>query len=652
MKSSILQVFIYGLILFVEACSNDPNLKKSEPDKDSALKISEPDKADPSPLTQDPVTSETVSPQKIYEIYKFSNTKINLASSLQFSKTQLVSNFECSENILSQSNDESQALGHANNPINIAVSSIEFASHKFGGVGSIVNSSVSNLKIFLENENIKANIYVIGPYYEQGKYWKEATQKICTYEHVFNSQIVHSEILLSHYTVVNGKNAVKIPVLLVKAGSEIPDIFTTLSETDVYASRNGYNLFNRGLYFSSAVAAFIQGQSQSSQGFHILHGHSYVSSFPITLLSQIPITKRPLSVMHMHNLNGDQGLYTGYTCGNYDPCKAMPYIMQNSDAVMTVSKTMIVEGLRDEPYQSFGLNNVFQKLHSFDPTRTRIFGVANGISFDEWDPFKSENLTIQTPDGTRDFSFDPTSIFDSKKTIKEYLVQKGYIASADKPLFVFIGRYSGEKGIDMLAKAISTVKSNGGSFIVMGAKTLSVASGKIDVLRSLYDHDPDIHIMEGYPIKEQLGPEKTGMLVRAATDFVVVPSHEEAFGLVPIEFYAMGALAISSGISGMQDYLVQFDLRNLSGNSFTYKNYKEFPNGYKKRKLQEDVMEVEIQKAFRYFNTTTATDKSNVSLRLIEEAKSFDWLAKGGSMENYYSVYREILRRSNKRTIR
>lgn len=578
------------------------------------------------------------------KLYSNKSAKFDFPNSLKFSDERLVENFECKE-VIFPNPDETALLGDKNNPINIVVATLEFAHHSVGGLGAVFNTSTPKLLEFAQLKKLEANIFLIAPLYNNGEGWPSKIQHVCSLEHVFNSTKVRSEILLSE---IVHKDGLKIKVLFVKPDKELSKIFNLQTPNAVYGTTADSDILNRLAYYSSASAGFIQGIQEEKHGkIHIFHGHSYGSSLANALLNGLKMPLRPQLISHIHNINHDQGKeFSNLQCGDMSPCNLMSYTMLNSDYVITVSKTMVKQGLDPNPNMSFGLNSTYATLYNPDPKLNRVKGIPNGITFGDWNPFDQKNLTIKNSEGKEfNFAFDKNSIFQSKKKIKEYLVSKGIIANANKPLFMFVGRYSAEKGINMLPKAILTVKENGGSFIIMGSAPPTLSRWKMDRLRLQYLHDPDIHIMSGNYKTEQLGPEKIGMLVRAASDFVLVPSHEEAFGLVPIEGFAMGAIAITSKVSGMNDYVREFDLKNLKGNSFNYENYTDQAESEEKFLAQKELMEEAIIHAFHYYSQTSENEKSSVSEKLIEEAKTFDWLAPGGSSEEQFNVYKEVLSR-------
>ncbi|KAH9981170.1 modular protein with glycoside hydrolase family 13 and glycosyltransferase family 5 domains [Lactifluus volemus] len=102
-------------------------------------------------------------------------------------------------------------------------------------------------------------------------------------------------------------------------------------------------------------------------------------------------------------------------------------------------------------------------------------------------------------------------------------------------LFVFVGRWSKQKGVDLIA----------------------------DVMPSLLDKRPSIQLitvgpklnrlMELYPDRVYSKPEFTALppYLFSGADFALIPSRDEPFGLVAVEFGRKGALGVGSRLGGL-----------------------------------------------------------------------------------------------------
>ncbi len=578
--------------------------------------------------------------------YTKAKQNVDLLTTLKFPNS-LFRNIQCSKNLLDQA-DATAPIGDIRNPLNVAVASIEFANYHLAGVGSVVNATTPKLSVFAAQHGFYLRTFLIGPHFADGKFWKAPIQSLCTIEHVFNSHIVRSEILLSEYTYTHEATPVRVPVLLIRPDPDFSKIFLIPDERSSHRSTQDSDFANRMFYFSSAAAALMEGLNSLGSPFHIFHAHLSASALANALLQTVPSVQRPQTIMHLHTLNWDQGIYKNFYCDRHQPCNLMALSMEKSDHVLTVSKTMIEEGLSDEPRLHFNLGMVYQKLFDTNPMQTRISSIPNGLDYRAWNVFDEQILSIHTTTHIENFRFDPLAITESKQRIKHHLVRKGYIADASKPLFIYVGRYASEKGVNLLPAATAKIKELGASFISMGIRGSKLAYRHIDILHQRYDQDPDFYIMRGDHISEQIGPEKAGILIRAAADFVIVPSHEEAFGLVALESLAMGAPVISSGVSGMQDFLREMNATTSSGNAYLYDERKDILDEVVRLQKQEEGITEAITRAAHTYEQLTTEQRSIMSRRLIEEAKQRDWLAKDGSVEMQIHTYIRLLQKHHR----
>jgi len=123
----------------------------------------------------------------------------------------------------------------------------------------------------------------------------------------------------------------------------------------------------------------------------------------------------------------------------------------SADAITTVSKTYTKEILTHE--YGFGLEGVLASR------RDKIYGVLNGIDYNEWDP-SSDNIL------PRNYS---NSDLKGKTACKSSLIEKcSFKGDADTPLLCFIGRLSYQKGIDIFIDALPDLIKKEVNVIIIG----------------------------------------------------------------------------------------------------------------------------------------------------------------------------------------
>ncbi len=205
--------------------------------------------------------------------------------------------------------------------------------------------------------------------------------------------------------------------------------------------------------------------------------------------------------------------------------------------VTTVSKSYLEE-LR---YMSNGLEALFEY------ERGKCVGILNGIDTRVWDPETDSYL---------DDHYGIKTNAAGKRANKEKLCRAFNLDPA-KPLIIFIGRLVGEKGADLLPRAI------GDSLYYIGMKMsfLVLGSGEHWVENQLSNLTGSL---TGY-FNSRIGyNEKLSHEMYAGADFLLMPSRVEPCGLNQLYALRYGTIPIVRRTGGLKD---------------TVKDYGE-PGGY------------------------------------------------------------------------
>lgn len=117
---------------------------------------------------------------------------------------------------------------------------------------------------------------------------------------------------------------------------------------------------------------------------------------------------------------------------------------------------------------------------------------------------------------------------------------------ADADLFVFVGRWSMQKGIDLIADVFPQVlEQYPHTQLLCVGPTIDLygkfAALKLDVM------------MKKYPGRVYSKPEFTALppFIFSGAEFALIPSRDEPFGLVAVEFGRKGALGVGSRVGGL-----------------------------------------------------------------------------------------------------
>lgn len=189
----------------------------------------------------------------------------------------------------------------------------------------------------------------------------------------------------------------------------------------------------------------------------------------------------------------------------------------------------------------------------------KLRGILNGISYDVFDP--QTDGAIYKNYSIKDYKF--------KHANKKALLKELGLEGEDKPLFIFIGRFTRQKGIDTLIEGMDLFKSLEANFIILGSGE-EIYNNIFDNLR---DTHPNIYIKVGYD-------EEFSRKLYASADFLLMPSFFEPCGLNQMIAMKYGTLPIVAKTGGLKDTVADFtdvsDFKYAEGIGITYEEHNMF----------------------------------------------------------------------------
>lgn len=113
-------------------------------------------------------------------------------------------------------------------------------------------------------------------------------------------------------------------------------------------------------------------------------------------------------------------------------------------------------------------------------------------------------------------------------------------------LFVFVGRWSLQKGVDLIADIFPSI-------LEKYPKTQLIAVGPVIDLYGKFAALKLAKLMEKYPRRVFSKPEFTQLppYIFSGAEFALIPSRDEPFGLVAVEFGRKGALGVGARVGGL-----------------------------------------------------------------------------------------------------
>jgi glycogen synthase len=532
-------------------------------------------------------------------------------------------------------------------PLKVLHSSIEYEKAQVGGIGAFTKSLLSAQN----HDRSKQDARIITPFYDF--YLKEYPEAkfVTTIEHYYKDKMVVSSV----YKVMSQNGTV--PQYLIKPPLEHTELFDVETQANIYKSFPGSSLGDRFIsFFSHAATAFGArhiGNGKATKPFDVFHFQSpfccglapksihdhYNPWRKAAGLTDLSMAQSMHSTgyddqliyneSYARSLYQDAGLKKPKSSGQNIQALAYRYIhmaIHVSKALATLAK--------DEA--AYGLEQFTRKKSE----HKRMVGVQNGINTSAFNPTNAAIL------GRYAFTEDEKGDIDFKtqrKALKQELYDHGIIPDPKKPLFTFIGRFSLEKGIGTLPAMVERVLKEGGQCLIAGLLQQCKDSNTIIAQMQKLEKKYPLSLKICTDLKDQLTPfadseVQTGKLMRLATDFALVPSHKEAGGLIPKEFWCMGTPVITSNVEGIQDNCRSLGdihhsktVTRSSFNAFTYKNFI-FDDGSNAKPAKKA-----ISAAMRYYRQDGKNRDYN---RIRKESAVFDWHHKDGPLKEMNEAYR------------
>lgn len=119
----------------------------------------------------------------------------------------------------------------------------------------------------------------------------------------------------------------------------------------------------------------------------------------------------------------------------------------------------------------------------------------------------------------------------------------GLKQDADAELFVFVGRWSMQKGVDIIADVFPSVLEHNPKVQLIAIGPVIDLYGKLAAIKLA-------RLMEQYPGRVFSKPEFTQLppYIFSGAEFALIPSRDEPFGLVAVEFGRKGALGVGARV--------------------------------------------------------------------------------------------------------
>ncbi len=217
-----------------------------------------------------------------------------------------------------------------------------------------------------------------------------------------------------------------------------------------------------------------------------------------------------------------------------------------ADAITTVS----------ERYAQEILTPVFgEKLdHMLRARRDRLFGILNGVDYQEIDPTTDHYIHTR---------FDGYTL-EKRAENKIALQEQAHLpVRIDTPLLGMVSRITDQKGFDLIAQIIQPLLSQGVQFIILGIGDQHYH----ELLQSLAARYPE-QVAIFLTFNAELAQR-----IYAGCDMFLMPSRFEPCGTSQMNAMRYGCVPIVRRVGGLADTVQEYDPTTSQGTGFVFNNY-------------------------------------------------------------------------------
>ena len=312
---------------------------------------------------------------------------------------------------------------------------------------------------------------------------------------------------------------------------------------------------NRFIFFSKAALQLCKMLSFTPD---IIHANDWHTA-AMPLLSRTRFVydfAHTASVLTIHNLQHQGHFYKGlidvmeigwdhfnsYEFESHNGVNLLKGGIAHADAVTTVSKKYAQEIQTHE--FGFGLE------HHIQAHANKVFGILNGVDYDEWDPvidpLIAQKYSVQ----------DLSGKLTCKKDIQEYF---GLEVREDVAVIGFVGRFAEQKGIGLIAGVISGILELDVQVVMLGAGEQWAES----YFSQIAHQHKNFALHVGYS-------DALAHKIEAGSDLFLMPSLFEPCGLNQIYSLRYGTLPIVRATGGLDDTIVNFNEEQKNSNGFKF----------------------------------------------------------------------------------
>ena len=275
-----------------------------------------------------------------------------------------------------------------------------------------------------------------------------------------------------------------------------------------------------------------------------------------------------------------------------------------ADSISTVSPTYAQEIL--DPPLSCGMEG------SLEHRRNDLYGIINGVDYDDWNPAIDEYLGANT--------YDAESFVGGKAACKRALQQEMCLPiNPNVPVVAVVSRLADQKGLDLIAKVMQHwAKDRDVQWVVLGTG------------------EPRYHQLLGQLAAENHGrvavrlefSNELAHRIEAGADIFLMPSQYEPCGLNQLYSLKYGTVPVVRATGGLADTVVDANPTTMADRTATGFSFTEYSAG---------ALDAALARACDMYNTNQTAWQQLVSTGMRQD---WSWSA---SARRYSELYTRTL---------
>ena len=217
-----------------------------------------------------------------------------------------------------------------------------------------------------------------------------------------------------------------------------------------------------------------------------------------------------------------------------------------ADRLNTVSPTYAQEICR--PEFGSGLEGVL------GARKKDLSGILNGVDYGIWNPATDPHISAP---------FSPGRLEGKVKCRKDLLQTVGLDPSTKSPVIGMVSRLAGQKGFDILTRAVPALMEMGVNLVILGTGE-SRFERQLKILARVY---------QGKMMVRTAFDNSLAHKIEAGADMFLMPSKYEPCGLNQMYSLKYGTIPVVRNTGGLADSIDAFDPKTGLGTGFKFQDY-------------------------------------------------------------------------------